>query len=59
MPLKKGQAVISDTLRRLIENPDYSAGWMGAYRGPNAKKERAVAAAGAHRVARTSRSRKK
>jgi len=57
--LKKGygQSVISDTLRQLIEDPDYSSTRTG--RPPKAKNARGAVTAGAHRAAKRPRSRKK
>ena len=59
MLLKKGygQSVISDTLRQLIEDPDYSSTRTGPLQ--KAKKARGVATAGADRAAKRPRSRKK
>lgn len=61
MLLKKGygQSVISDTLRQLIEDPDYSIGSTQTRQASKAKKARGVATVGADRAAKRPRSRRK
>jgi len=58
--LKKsyGQSVISETLRQLIEDPDYSVYWTQTRQPTKAKKARGLATAGARRAERSG-SRKK